>query len=324
MDQGCVSVRSWRGVVLAAAVFLAAGSDARAADGRVLAEAMRDARAVSAGLREARAASAAAAEELIGGGWTDEAILKAYHEGRLSGDSLRAAILDPVLPEEERPKAFFDALAWYFDGLAGERDRRLSGAELSGVLRGIAGWYVEALESGEAADRVQAWKLIQKGTLLSVKLREWKRADYPYPDLKDISQDEKTKAWSQAHTIKDTADFKAKACDLSRQTTVLVKFGNKACSDCLLLELLGSLKAVADRNPNIAVYKSWWGPNEPREMDELRRQEGAKSSPFFILYRGGRRYRCGYGFPDEKGDGLEACLAKDLTGPGDGECLDWK
>ena len=58
------------------------------------------------------------------------------------------------------------------------------------------------------------------------------------------------------------------------------------------------------------VHKVWWNPNDPSmaEISNLTINEGVSSSPYFMVYKDGEVVRQGYGFPDEKGQGLEALL----------------
>lgn len=276
---------------------------------------------------------AALYEELGRGGWTDAELVR-FHgalrdAGRLESGaaSLRAAIGDPSLPEEERPRAFYDALAWYFAGGEGS-DGSLSPGELQSWTDTLAGEYERLLGQGRQADedRLRTWKMLQKAVLIRVRRMPGGR-DYRHPPFRDVRQDPAQMEWSAAHTLRTVAEFEERVCRASQAKPVLVKFGFTGCADCLLLELLGSVKAVAERHPEIEVYKSWWG-NAPAEMNDLKDKEGVRGSPFFILYDEGARYRCGYAFPDETGsdESLEACLSR--TSPAGrtpaGACLDWR
>jgi hypothetical protein len=80
---------------------------------------------------------------------------------------------------------------------------------------------------------------------------------------------------------------------------------------CLLLEQLDSVRAVADKyGDDMDVHKVWWNPNDPSmaEISNLTINEGVSSSPYFMVYKDGEVVRQGYGFPDEKGQGLEELL----------------
>jgi Putative porin len=80
--------------------------------------------------------------------------------------------------------------------------------------------------------------------------------------------------------------------------------------------------ALNPAHKDVDVYKVWFGfrPDasfagrikDPARLDDLAKAEGVRSSPTFVVYRGGRRYTCGGGFPDTVGkdEHLEACLAK--------------
>ena len=61
---------------------------------------------------------------------------------------------------------------------------------------------------------------------------------------------------------------------------------------------------------DLFVKKLWWNPHDP-QMEEITRvagEQGVTSSPFFILYENGEIVKSGYGFPDEKGEGMEDFL----------------
>jgi|SRR6267142_630483 len=55
----------------------------------------------------------------------------------------------------------------------------------------------------------------------------------------------------------------------------------------------------------------------PDLLTDLAKVEGVKSSPYFVVYRNGRRYPCGDAFPDDRGrdEHLVSCLHQEF---GDG------
>ena len=108
--------------------------------------------------------------------------------------------------------------------------------------------------------------------------------------------------------------------EASHDKPVLVKFGLTYCAHCLLLEQMGSVPAVAEKYGDaMDVYKLWWNPHDEAmaEITAVAGEQGVTSSPLFILYKDGEIVKSGYGFPDEKGEGLEDFLAGHIGDTGD-------
>jgi hypothetical protein len=267
----------------------------------------------------------AAAEEKR---WSDAELVEAYRELTASG-GLERAIRNPARPDEPPQPAFLEALAW-FAARTPDRAGTLTLAELDEFLTGQVEYYTGLLrarvETGEPNDygRTRTWKVIQKLTLLRDEMaRPAHGGRYPYAALPRAS--EVDDPWERAHTLRSPEELAAKVCGGPGDRAVLVKFGNTNCTQCMLFELTGSVKeyaaGVARREP-VEVYKVWWGlrpdgsftgrVRDPERLDELARDEGVRSSPYFIVYRNGRRYPCGDAFPDRTGaePRLDACLAE--------------
>ncbi len=254
-------------------------------------------------------------ESLSPGGWTDDEILQLHAAILREGSSasraavLNEAILNPTFPGEGRPDRFFDALASYFDK---NRDGRYTLSEIEAEVIEYASRYAvllsEAVPTGPHQDlaslfRVKTWKMMQKILLLRHVLRERGLEAWTYSPMTPSMAVE---SWDEANTLADAADFYKRVCEASTATPVVVKFGSTQCADCLLMEYTQGIRAAAERSRSSRhVYKFWWGPNLPEANDALRKSEGVKYSPFFIVYWNGRRYPCGFAFLDDKGAGLE-------------------
>jgi hypothetical protein len=257
--------------------------------------------------------------------WNDDKLVASYRDLEARG-GLDAAIRTPVLPSDPPEPAFLESLAWF---AAGSPDKKgeLSQARLDSFLEGQAAAYKKLLqakvERGEDNDfvRTRTWKLVQKLTLLRDEMSRPPRAgSYPYAAMPKAPSG--YDAWEREHTLRSADDFAEKVCRASSERPVLVKFGNTNCTQCMLFEMIGSVKAFA-QNPahkDVAVYKVWWGfkPDvsfagrikDPERLDELVKGEGVRSSPTFAVYRNGRRYTCGGGFPDPDGgeQHLDSCI----------------
>ena len=260
--------------------------------------------------------------------WSDDALVAAYHELTSSGD-LEEAIRNPQRPGEAPQAAFLDALAWYAADTP-VRPGVLTLAQLDSFIDSQVAFYTTYLEAkvedGANNDytRTRTWKLIQKLALLRDEmLRPQSRGTYAYSALpRATSADD---PWERSHTVSSEQDFRAKVCEGSRKKPVLVKYGNTNCTQCMLFELAGTIREFAEADGQrdaVDVFKVWWGlqPDDtfsgriqnPTLLNELAKAEGVTSSPYFIVYRDGRRYPCGGGFPTPTGEDheLEACLAK--------------
>jgi hypothetical protein len=258
--------------------------------------------------------------------WSESELVAGYRELIARGD-LEAAIRRPALPSDAPEPAFLEALAW-FAAHTPERAGTLTLAEADAFIDAQVSYYQSLLrakvEGGEANDyaRTRTWKVIQKLMLLrDAMTRPPHEGTYPYRSMPRSSpQDD---PWDMAHTLASVEDFAKRVCDAASERPVLVKFGNTNCTQCMLFELTGAVKGYADRAAQrgpVDVYKVWWGmqpdssfagriPN-PERLDALVKAEGVQSSPTFIVYRGGRRYPCGGGFPDADGaePQLDACI----------------
>ncbi len=264
--------------------------------------------------------------------WTDDDLVKSYSELE-SGGGLEGAIRSPALPNDLPPAAFLEALAWYAAGAPGKAGV-LTLKRLDDQIRLHVGSYERLLkakaERGEENDyaRTRTWKLIQKFTLLRKEMsRPARDGRYPYPALRKEAGDPGVDAWDREHTLRSPDEFADKVCRASYARPVLVKYGNTNCTQCMLFEIIGSVKDIADNPAHkgaVDVYKVWWGfkPDEgfagrirePERLDALAKAEGVRSSPYFIVYRNGRRYPCGDAFPDDRGqdERIESCLRQDF------------
>jgi hypothetical protein len=260
--------------------------------------------------------------------WSDADLVTAYADLR-QGGGLDRAIRSPTRPNDPPQPAFLASLAW-FAAQTPNQAGTLSLAQLNGFFDTQVSLYAEMLtakvERQEANDysRTRTWKVIQKLTLLRDEMaRPGRDGRYLYVALPKATAE--NDPWEVAHTVASPEEFTEKVCRASRDRPILVKFGNTNCTQCMLFELTGAVKRYADgassRGP-IDVYKVWFGlrPDstfaglirDPKRLDDLAKLEGVQSSPTFIVYRSGRRYTCGDGFPDEAGGEahLDTCLAK--------------
>jgi hypothetical protein len=252
------------------------------------------------------------------GGWTDDKIVQLATAVATTGTPsdaplVQEAILNPMFPEEGRPQAFFDALASYFDE---NHDGHFTADEVDQTVQTYAARYRDLLreslakgpsQSLSASYRTKTWKMLQKILLLKKTLKDRSLAEWRY---QPFTPSRPSKAWDKEHTLADAADFKQRVCDASAKTPVIVKFGSTQCADCTLMEYTQGVRLAGEKNKDkLSLYKFWWGPNLPPENDGLRKAEGVKSSPTFAVYRGGRRYSCGFAFLDESGNGLDSCLS---------------
>ena len=263
--------------------------------------------------------------------WKEDELVKSYSE-LVSSGGLEAAIRTPALPKDPPQPAFLDALAWYAAG-APKKAGNLTRKQLDEQIKlGVDSYtlLVKAkAEKGEDNDyaRTRTWKLIQKYTLLGEEMsKPSRKGRYAYPALHKPGGPE-VDAWDREHTLRSPDEFTAKVCRASFERPVLVKYGNTNCTQCMLFEIIGSVKDLADNQAHkgaIDVYKVWFGfrPDEsfagrirdPERLEALAKAEGVSSSPTFIVYRNGRRYTCGDAFPDERGmdERLESCLKQDF------------
>lgn len=265
--------------------------------------------------------------------WTDDQLVASYKDLVASG-GLEAAVRGPNPPKDPPQPRFFEALAWYAAGMPGTAGAlttpRLD-AQVSTYVHAYLGLIKAKVEGGEANDfaRTRTWKVVQKLTLLRDEMEKPERAGrFPFPAMKKADGAAGADAWEKAHTLQSPAEFADRVCRASHDRPVLVKFGNTNCTQCMLFEILGSVRTVAE-NPahkgSIDVYKVWWGfppdagfagrIHDPQRLDDLVQEEGVKSSPTFMVYRDGRATTCGDAFPDDHGDDerIDACLHRDLA-----------
>jgi len=265
--------------------------------------------------------------------WTDDQLIASYNDLLASG-GLEAAVRSPNPPKDPPQPRFFEALAWYAAGMpetAGVLTTTRLDAQMSTYVHAYLGLIKAKVEVGEANDyaRTRTWKVVQKFTLLRDEMAKPDRAGrFPFPAMKKADGAPGGDAWDKSHTLQSPAEFVDKICRASHERPVLVKFGNTNCTQCMLFEILGSVRTVAE-NPalkgSIDVYKVWWGfpPDagfagrirDPQRLDDVVKAEGVKSSPTFMVYRDGRATMCGDAFPDEHGDDarIDACLHQDLA-----------
>jgi hypothetical protein len=252
-------------------------------------------------------------------GWNDERLSsfmqKADAQGELVNyiDQIKQAVLSPKLGANAHTgDRFFEAVAWYTDKtVVRSGDGALTLGELRAAMDQKANEYLSMVGSPERADqRMQTWKNVEKLALLEREILSKGNTAYAYDPAK-MMQVNYNNEWNAAHTIKSAAGFDAKVRQASFEKPVLVKYGLTYCMHCLLLEQLDSVRAVADKyGDDLDVHKVWWNPNDPAmaEISDLTVNEGVSSSPYFMVYKDGEVVRQGYGFPDEKGQGLEELL----------------
>ena len=252
-------------------------------------------------------------------GWNDERLSsfmqKADAQGELVNyiDQIKQAVLSPKLGANAHTgDRFFEAVAWYTDKtVVRSGDGALTLGELRAAMDQKANEYLSIVGSPERADqRMQTWKNVEKLALLEREILSKGDTAYAYDPAK-MMQVNYNNEWNAAHTIKSAAEFDAKVRQASFEKPVLVKYGLTYCMHCLLLEQLDSVRAVADKyGDDLDVHKVWWNPNDPAmaEISDLTVNEGVSSSPYFMVYKDGEVVRQGYGFPDEKGQGLEELL----------------
>ena len=265
--------------------------------------------------------------------WTDDQLVASYMDLVASG-GLEAAVRSPNPPKDPPQPRFFEGLAWYAAGMpetAGALTTTQVDAQTSTYVHAYLGLIKAKVEGGEANDyaRTRTWKVVQKLTLLRDEMEKPERAGrFPFPAMKKDDGAPGADAWDKAHSLQSPADFSDKVCRASRERPVLVKFGNTNCTQCMLFEILGSVREVAENPAHkgaLDVYKVWWGypPDagfpgrirDPKRLDDLVKAEGVKSSPTFMVYRDGHATMCGDAFPDDHGDDerIDACLRQDLA-----------
>ena len=252
-------------------------------------------------------------------GWNDERLnsfmQKADEQGKLVNyiDQIKQAVLTPKLGANAHTgDRFFEAVAWYTDKtVVRSGGGALTLPELRAAMDQKANEYLSLVGSPERANqRMQTWKNVEKLALLEQEILSKGDTAYTYDPAK-MMQVNYNNEWNTAHTIKSAADFDSKVRQASFEKPVLVKYGLTYCMHCLLLEQLDSVRAVADKyGDDLDVHKVWWNPNDPSmaEISDLTINEGVSSSPYFMVYKDGEVVRQGYGFPDEKGQGLEELL----------------
>ena len=282
--------------------------------------------ALSSGWNEPAAADAAPKR------WKEDELVASYKD-LASGGGLETAVRTPALPTDPPQPVFLEALAWYAAGTP-KAPGVLTLERLDGTITGEVGAYMRLLkakvEDGARNDyaRTRTWKLIQKYTLLRDAMTGPEHArGYRYDAMGAGSAVAGADAWDREHTLRSAAEVADRVCRASYDRPVLIKYGNTNCTQCMLFEIIGSVRSFADspvRRGRVDVYKVWWGyrPDEsfagrirdPQRLDELVKAEGVASSPYFIAYRNGRRYPCGDAFPDVTGNEkhLESCLSQEF------------
>jgi len=227
------------------------------------------------------------------------------------------AVNTPFIPENAHTgERFFKALSWYNDTTKGNRDGQFNLTELSSAFQAEVQKYLTITQSRENVEaRISAWKMIQKLGLLKNEIEaRGERGEgffYPYTP-KAMFEIDHNNPWNAAHTIDNDVEFGRDVIEASYTRPVLVKFGMTYCVHCLLLENLGSVPAVEKRyRETLDVHKLWWNPKSEdyTELNNIAKREGVKSSPYFILYKDGKKINEGYAFPDGQGEGMEEFLA---------------
>lgn len=254
-------------------------------------------------------------------GFTDDEIVALYNEytqaGSLTRDHIRLLVYaakNPYAPEGSHAGAkFFEALAWYNDLTQGNKNGKFTLKELDRVFKDQAKKYLQIVARRQSpVERVSAWKMLQKLTLLKREIESSGRSYYRYR-AKTLFQVDYENDWNKKNTLSSRADFQKRVIQASYEKPVLIKFGLTYCVHCLLMENLGSVPAVAKKyKKEMDVYKLWWNPKDPQNYGVLNRiaaEQGITSSPMFNLYIDGKLVKSGYAFPDENGDGLEEFLA---------------
>jgi hypothetical protein len=264
--------------------------------------------------------------------WTDDQLVASYRD-LASGSGLEGAVRSPALPKDPPRPGFLDALAWY---AAGTPDRpgvltlKTLDELLASNVQSYLGFLKAKVERVEDNDypRTRTWKVIQKLTLLREEMSQPQRKGrYSFTSSPKASADPSADTWDRKHTLRSYKDFGEKVCRASYTRPILVKFGSTNCTQCMLFEIMGSVKSFAE-NPEhkgtVDVYKVWWGyrPDagfagrirNPNLLNGLVKAEEVPSSPYFVIYRNGRRYPCGDAFPDDRGhdDRLDACMHQDF------------
>ncbi|RLA62717.1 MAG: hypothetical protein DRQ88_07045 [Epsilonproteobacteria bacterium] len=231
-------------------------------------------------------------------------------------NSFIKAVNTPFLPENAHTgDRFYKALSWYNDTTKGNRDGKFNLDELSSAFQAEVQKYLTITQSRTNIEaRIAAWKMIQKLGLLKnqIEARGERGEGYFYPYTpKKMFEIDHNNPWNAAHTIDSDVEFRRDVIDASFTKPVLVKFGLTYCVHCLLLENLGSVPAVEKRyRDSIDVHKLWWNPKSEdySELNNIAKREGVKSSPYFILYKDGKKINEGYAFPDDQGEGMEEFL----------------
>lgn len=262
-------------------------------------------------------------------GWSDDELVSLYQmlpkTSAFDSKNFQTALKKLKLPDEKRPKQFFDAIASYYDN---NRGGNFSIQKLDRVIFQVTEAYKAQLKDSQTGHgpeqelagiiRVKSWKLLQKLQLFKEEMKEKKLMSWAY---KSFTLPAANLDWDKNHTITSMSDFQKIVCEGSKSKPVMVKFGSTQCADCMLMEYTQAIYSMAEKNKNqVDVYKIWWGPNLSKEIDELRKKEGALSSPFFAIYRNGQRYHCGYQFPNDAGDGVENCILEKADNKSSGSC----
>ncbi|MHC4831180.1 MAG: thioredoxin family protein [Planctomycetota bacterium] len=257
-------------------------------------------------------------------GWTD-AELMAYIDSIVREPDpmahirpLWSAILTPTLPKDEHkdPK-FYEVLAWYLDKTTSQAgDGMFTLAEVQEQLVAHGQKYLSmSMQPDQQVARLQSWKFVQKLRLLEGEIRQREArgegAFYPYR-AREMTSIDGAEEWNAANTIDTRAEFNDRVIARSYDRPVLVKYGLTFCAHCLLLEQMGSVPALGKKyESDLDVVKLWWNPHDPElaEVTAVAGEQGVTSSPFFCLYEDGKIVKSGYGFPDERGEGMEDFLA---------------
>ena len=231
-------------------------------------------------------------------GFTDKELVTMYKELIKTPNANRyvksfiQAVSNPYAPTNSHTGAkFFKALSWYNDTTKGNRDGLFTIRELNQVIKKEVNTYCSHLQNNsKEEDRIGSWKMIQKLKLLEREIKSFGHRGYRYQPraMFEINHEN---PWNAAHTLYNKDEFQRRVIEASFTKPVLVKFGLTYCVHCLLLENLGSVPAVEKKyRDSIDVYKVWWNPKgqDYTELNQIAKDQGVTSSPFFILYKNGR------------------------------------
>ncbi len=241
------------------------------------------------------------------------------------GRAIMHAIVTPTMPEKYLQQSkFLEVLAWYIDKSSpggGHGDGKLGLDEVQAALDKYRQQYIsQSMDPAQETSRMQSWKFIQKLRIIekAIENRDASGMGAYFPYDAHAMMTINSTEFNKTNTLDSRAEFNERVIEASYEKPVLVKYGLTYCAHCLLLEQLGSVPAVSEKYGDaMDVYKLWWNPHDPEmaEITAVAGENGVTSSPLFILYKDGEIVKSGYGFPDEKGNGLEDFLKGHIEEP---------